>query len=160
MLKVLPPVIVGLLLTLLLSVACAGGGEPDDSDAVIGEHMVAEATLAAHYIAAAVQAGMTPDEINATLQQIARETVISEFWISDETGNIEFSSVPGSDFSFGTDPNADQQAAPFAALLLGQESVVVQEAQPRDLDGAVFRYVAVVGVDGPRIVQVGLKGAE
>ena len=119
--------------------------------------MVAEATLTAHYIAAALDAGRTPEEISATLQKIAGATVISEFWVSDANGEVVFSSQPGTQFNFGTDPNADRQAAPFAALLTGRQTVVVQESQPRDLDGAVYRYVAVAGVDGRRIVQVGLK---
>lgn len=144
-----------------LAVACAGGDAPDADagapESVIADHMVAEATITAHYIAAARRAGMTPAEINATLRQIASGTVISEFWVSDADGEVEFSSVPDASFSFGTDPDADRQAAPFVNLLLGRESVVVQEAQPRDLDGEVFRYVGVSGVDGPRIVQVGLR---
>ena len=147
-----------------LAVACAGGDAPDAdggggaAESVIADHMVAEATITAHYIAAARRAGMTHAEINATLQQIASGTVISEFWVSDAAGDVEFSSVPEASFSFGTDPDADRQAAPFVNLLLGRESVVVQEAQARDLDGEVFRYVGVSGVDGPRIVQVGLRG--
>ena len=151
-----------LLLTLTLTLACAAEtppppAAPSDTGAVVDQHLVAEATLAAHYIAAALAAGRTPDEINTTLQQIARDTVISEFWISDDQGDVVFSSVPDAEFSFGTDPDADRQAAPFVHLLLGNERVVVQQAQPRDLDGAVFQYVGVAGVDSPRIVQVGLK---
>ena len=147
------------------AVACGAGGRDDGAggapeSAVVAEHMVAEATLTAHYIAAARKAGMTPAEINATLQEIADGTVISEFWVSDAGGEVEFSSVPGASFSFGTDPEADRQAAPFVKLLLGTESVVVQEAQPRDLDGEVFQYVGVSGVDGPRIVQVGLRAGK
>ena len=147
-----------LLTALLLAAACAG--ETDVDDAVIGDHLIAEATITAHYIAAALEAGRTPEEISATLQKIAGATVISEFWISDDKGDVVFSSQPDTAFSFGADPNADRQAAPFAALLTGQETVVVQNAQPRDLDGAMFRYVAVAGVDSRRIVQVGLKAAE
>ena len=150
--------VAALLTALLMSAACAGGTDVDD--AAIGEHLVAEATLTAHYIAAALAAGQTPEEISATLQKIAGETVISEFWVSDANGDVVFSSQPGTQFSYGTDPNADRQAAPFAALLTGQQSVVVQQSQPRDLDGAVYRYVAVAGVDGRRIVQVGLKAGE
>lgn len=158
-----------LILTLCLALACAGETAPPiaaptavtpaENSAVVDQHLVAEATLAAHYIAAALEAGQTPAEINATLQQIANDTVISEFWISDANGDVEFSSVPGADFSFGADPDADRQAAEFVNLLLGREKVVVQTAQPRDLDGAVFQYVGVAGVDGPRIVQVGLRAA-
>lgn len=152
-----------LLLTLVaaLAMACATTDEMPASSAAAGsdvsDHMVAEATLTAHYIAAALKAGMTPDEINAELQKIAGKTVISEFWVSDADGDVVFSSVPDAEFSFGTDPDADRQAAPFVNLLLGEASVVVQDAQPRDLDQAVFQYVGVAGVDGPRIVQVGFR---
>ncbi len=147
-------------LALGLSVACAAPEEPAaPADAAVNDHLVAEATLAAHYIAAALAAGMTPAEINAALREIADSTVISEFWVSDGNGDVEFSSVSGAEFSFGMDPDADRQAAEFVNLLLGREQVVVQEAQPRDLDGAVFQYVGVAGVDGPRIVQVGMKAA-
>ena len=152
-----------LLLTLVaaLAMACATTDEMPASSAAadsdVSDHMVAEAMLTAHYIAAALKAGMTPDEINAELQKIAGKTVISEFWISDDKGEVVFSSVPDAEFSFGTDPDADRQAAPFVNLLLGEASVVVQDAQPRDLDGAVFQYVGVAGVDGPRIVQVGFR---
>ena len=126
----------------------------------VARHMVAEATLAAHFVDAAVKAGMDRDAINAVLRRIADETVISEFWVSDENGEIAFSNIEGADFAFPTDPGADSQAAPFAALLTGDETVVVQGAAPRVLDGAVFRYVGVAGVDRTRIVQVGLSAAE
>ena len=152
----LPAAFIAVPLTALL-MSAAGAGGTDVDDAAVGEHMVAEATLTAHYIAAALAAGQTPEEISATLQKIAGETVISDFWVTDETGEVVFSSQPGTQFSFGTNPNADHQSAPFAALLTGQQTVVVQESQPRDLDGAVYRYAAVAGVDGRRIVQVGLK---
>lgn len=133
-------------------------GQPG-SDAV-SRHMVAEATLAAHFVDAALKAGMDRDAINGVLRRITNETVISEFWVSDENGEIVFSSVEGVDFTFPTDPAADSQAAPFAALLTGDETVVVQEAAPRVLDGTTFKYVAVAGVDQRRIVQVGLSAAE
>lgn len=128
--------------------------EMDDTRA---QHMVAEATLTAHYIAAALQADMAPDEINAALTRIANQTVITEFWISDGDGQIVFTNMPGLDFAFPTDPEADTQAAPFAALLLGQESVIVQDVQPREFDGRLFQYVGVAGIDQPRIVQVGMQ---
>ena len=126
----------------------------------VARHMVAEATLAAHFVDAAVRAGMDRDAINAVLKRVADETVISEFWVSDENGEVAFTNVEGVDFTFPTDPAADSQAAPFAALLTGDQTVVVQDAAPRVLDGAVFRYVGVAGVDQARIVQVGLSAAE
>ena len=126
----------------------------------VSRHMVAEATLAAHFVDAAVKAGMDRDAINAVLSRIADETVISEFWVTDENGEIAFTNIEGVDFTFPTDPAADSQAAPFAALLTGDQTVVVQDAAPRVLDGATFKYVGVAGVDQRRIVQVGLSAAE
>lgn len=132
-------------------------------DAISG-HMVAQALLTAHFIDAALAAGMEPARIDAALAAIAERSIITEFWISDETGRIEFTNAPGSGFSFPTDPNAGTQAAPFAVLLGATPgagvAVVVQDAQPRDLDAAIFKYVAVAGVDRPRIVQVGVSADE
>ena len=122
-----------------------------------GEHMAAQATLAAHFVDAALQAGRTAGEINQALQGVVRSTAIDEFWISDETGQVVFSSHPDVVFFFPTDVDAGTQAAPFAALLNGTETKVVQEPMPRDLDGEVFRYVGVGGVDRPRIVQLGMR---
>ena len=123
-------------------------------------HMVAEAKLTAHFIDAAVKAGMSSEAINAVLAYVAQHSVITEFWISDEHGQIEFTNIPGTSFSFPTDPKSDTQAAPFAALLSGSQSVVIQKVEKRELDGALFKYVGVAGVDKPRIVQVGISAAE
>lgn len=136
------------------------GTQQPAADDAVSKHMVAEATLAAHFVDAAVKAGMDRDAINAVLKRIADETVISEFWVSDENGEIAFSNIEGANFTFPSDPAADSQAAPFAALLTGDETVVVQGAAPRVLDGAIFQYVGVAGVDQTRIVQVGLSAAE
>ena len=135
-------------------------GEEKSTDAIVSEHMVAEAMLTAHFIDAALKAGMSTDEINAVLAKIASQTVISEFWVSDEAGRVVFSNFPDTAFAFPTDPDASTQAAPFATLLSGADTVVVQGVQPRELDAAPFKYVGVVGVDQSRIVQVGLSGAE
>lgn len=129
------------------------------ADDAVSQHMVAEATLTAHFIAAALKAGMGKDEINAALTKVAAGSVISEFWISDEKGRIEFTNIPGADFRFPTDTAAKTQAAPFAALLDGSTSVVVQGFQARELDARLFKYVGVAGVDKRRIVQVGVSKA-
>ena len=127
-------------------------------DDAVSQHMVAEATLTAHFIAAAVKAGMSKADINAVLAEVAKESAISEFWISDEKGRVEFTNIPGMNFQFPTDVNAKSQAAPFAALLSGAKKAVVQGFQPREFDGKSFKYVGVAGVDKPRIVQVGVAG--
>ena len=134
--------------------------EEKSTDKWVSRHMVAQAMLTAHFIDAALKAGMSTEEINAVLARVADETVISEFWITDEAGRIAYTNLPGTAFVFPTDPQAGTQAAPFATLLSGDETVVVQGLLPRELDAAPFKYVGVSGVDRPRIVQVGLSGAD
>ena len=126
------------------------------ADDAVSQHMVAQAMLAAHFVAAAVKAGTSAEEINAALAKVAAGSAIAEFWISDETGAIEFTNIPGTGFKFPTDPASKSQAAPFAALLDGSKSVVVQGFQSRELDKKMFKYVGVAGVDKRRIVQVGV----
>ena len=147
-------------LAMALAAGCASGDQAALNDVDETAHLIAEAKLTAHYIAAALEAGKPPEEINATLAEIANSSIITEFWVSDEMGRIEFTSASGLDFAFPTDPGAGTQAAPFADLLLGSKQVVTQGMQPREADGKPFQYVGVAGVDQPRIVQVGLAGAE
>ena len=130
------------------------------AEEVTSKHMVAEAKLTAHFIDAAIKAGMSAEAINSVLAEVAQHSVITEFWISDEHGQIAFTSIPGTSFRFPTDPNSGTQAAPFATLLHGSESVVIQALEKRELDGAPFKYVGVAGVDKARIVQVGISAGE
>ena len=125
-------------------------------EALLSEHMAAEALLTAHYIDAAVKAGMSAEEINGALAAVADGSAISEFWVSDENGTVVYTNIPGVEFAFPTDPEADSQAAPFAALLSGDRAIVDQDFMPRTLDGKVFKYVGAAGVDQARIVQVGV----
>lgn len=117
--------------------------------------MVAAAMTAAHYLDAALKAGTSRQSIETVLAGIVRRSGMTEFWITDETGRIILGSEP-MDFVFPSDPDGDSQGAPFAALLQGTTDVVIQDPQPRELDGRVFQYVGVAGVDRPRIVQVGV----
>ena len=123
-------------------------------------HMVASAKLTAHFVATAIAAGMATDEINAVLAEVADESAIAEFWVTDAEGNIVYTNNTEVEFKFSTDPDSDTQAAPFAYLLTGDETVVVQDMQPREADGRMFRYVGVAGVDQTRIVQVGVEREE
>lgn len=150
---------IGCIAVCLLASGVVLADEAETLDA-ISQHMVAQAMLAAHFVDAALQAGMDAEQINAVLADIADSSVISEFWISDETGQIAFTNIPGTAFAFPTDPDAGTQAAPFAVLLQGTVNVVIQDAQPRELDAAVFKYVGVAGIDQPRIVQIGVSAAE
>ena len=143
---------------MILAVGCASEEPAGATNVDETAHMVAQAKLTAHYIAAALEAGKSADEINATLMSIADTSIIAEFWVSDETGRVVFTTDPGLDFAFPTDPNAGTQAAPFADLLLGNKQVVTQGIQPREADGKLFQYVGAAGIDQPRIVQVGIAG--
>lgn len=124
-------------------------------EAVAG-HMTAAALLAAHYVAAAERAGMDANAINAVLRNVVAQSGIDEFWITDPQGHAYLTSTD-IDFSFSPSAELQPQAAVFWPLLAGTTTVVVQEAREREIDREVFKYVAVAGVDKPRIVQVGIN---
>ena len=140
--------------------ATVADGVLPSTDEIISKHMVAKAMLTSHFIDAALRAGMSQDEINAILTKVAEQSIISEFWISDDEGNIEYSNFPDVNFNFPTDSSSNSQALPFAALLDGRESVVVQGLLERELDGKSYKYVGVSGTDKSRIVQIGISESE
>ena len=152
--------LIGIAGVFMLLSGGAQAAEKSSLEDIHSRHMVAEAMLAAHFVAAAIKAGMGRDEIDAVLARIAERSAVTEFWVSDAKGRVVFTNVKGIDFTFPTDPRAGTQAAPFAALLDGSKTVVVQESRPREHDKAVFKYVGVAGVDRARIVQVGVSGVE
>lgn len=127
----------------------------EDLEDVVGQHMVAEALLAAHLVAVAEKAGLGNEEIRAILKGVADHSVIDEFWITDDKGGAVLSNqdVP---FAFSPDPAEQPQASAFWPLLTGAAQVVIQDARKREIDDQIFKYVGVAGVDGPRIVQVGI----
>ena len=69
---------------------------------------------------------------------------------------LEFSNFPNVNFNFPTNSSSNSQASPFAVLLDGSETVVVQGLMERELDGKSYKYVGVSGIDGFRIVQIGI----
>ena len=140
--------------------ATVADGVLPSTDEIFSKHMVAEAMLTSHFIDAALRAGMSQDEINAILIKVAEQSIISEFWVSDEGGNIEFSNFPDVDFKFPKDSSGNSQASPFAVLLDGSETVVVQGLMERELDGKSYKYVGVLGIDKSRIVQIGISESE
>lgn len=148
---------IGIVGVCMLAYGGAAAADRSALEDVHSKHMVAEAMLTAHFVAAALKAGMSKVEIDAVLADIAERSAVTEFWVSDERGRVVFTNVKGIEFAFPTDPKADTQAAPFAALLDGSRRVVVQQAGPRELDARVFKYVGAAGVDRPRIVQVGIS---
>jgi hypothetical protein len=145
-----------------LAAGCAGTAPPPtaahvaSNEEIIGRHMVGEAMLAAQFVAAAEKAGMTPAQINAILKDIAANSAIEEFWITDPRGRayLTNSNVP---FSFSPDATKQPQASAFWPLMGGNKRIVVQGTQKREIDNRVFKYVGVSGVDKRRIVQVGVS---
>jgi hypothetical protein len=136
--------------------AWAGSASADDAEDILARHMVGEALLAAHLVAIAEQAGMTPEAINAILKDVAERSAIDEFWITDERGRAYLTNQDFT-FTFDPDPARQPQASAFWPLLEGTEKVVIQDAQKREVDDRVFKYVGVAGIDQPRIVQVGVS---
>lgn len=130
---------------------------PVEVEDAIGEQMIVEATIAAHLVAVAEEAGLPPEAINAHLMQITKSSALDEFWITDETGYAYLRNIPEIDFTFSPDSQEQPQAAIFWALIKGEKSSVVQLARKREVDDQVFKYVGVGGVDKPRIVQVGYQ---
>ena len=150
----------GLVVARLLARSAAFGARVmTDVEGAIGEQMVVEATMAAHFVALGESAGVGPQEINRRLRQIADDTVLDEIWITDEQGHAYLRNIPEIDFTFNPDPRKQPQAAVFWPLLTGDGKTVVQEACQRDVDAQVFKYAGVRGVDKPRIVQVGYNAA-
>ena len=136
--------------------AVASGARAGDAEDIVARHMVAEALLAAHLVAVAERAGMSPDAINVILKDVAARSAIDEFWITDETGRAYLTSEDVA-FTFVDDPEQQPQASAFWPLIEGTKEVVIQEARKREIDDKVFKYVGVAGVDKPRIVQVGVS---
>ena len=132
-------------------------------DATLDGQMAAQARIAAHLVAAAEAAGQSPDEVIETLEAITATTVLDEFWITDAQGyayltNVRDEAGELTPFRFDPDPAVQPQASKFYVLLaapLDGDDFITQPAQVREIDQQVYKYVAVGGVDQPRIVQVG-----
>ncbi len=131
-------------------------------DATLDGQMIAQAHIAAHLVAAAEAAEYDPPRTIGILDSIIGETVLDEFWITDETAFSYLTNVRDErgalvPFGFDPDPAVQPQASKFYVLLDGVDDgdVITQPAQVREIDNEVYKYVGVGGVDKERIVQVG-----
>lgn len=131
---------------------------PPRVDVALDGQMVAQARILAYLVAAAERAGMASEEINAILQDIAAHSMIDEFFVTDETAHAYLTNTD-IDFTFSPSPIEQPQASQFFPLLNQQYGSVTQEAQGREGDDQLFKYVGVSGVDRPRIVQVGYRAS-
>jgi hypothetical protein len=150
--------IVGPLLLSFLLFANAAPSRATGCEDTVVRHLVGEAMLAAQFVAAAERNGMTSTGINGILKEVADNSAIQEFWITDPAGHAYLTNT-GIDFTFSSDATKQPQASAFWPLLTGAKKVVIQSARKREIDSKVFKYVGVAGVDKPRIVQVGVSAA-
>lgn len=131
---------------------------PRRAEELVGSQMLVQAALAAHFVDVAEnRASMGPEEIRARLKDVAQRTAVDEFWITDEAGAAYLRNRVDIDFTFPDAPTARDQGHVFRRLLESRDGQLVQDAMPRELDGEVFKYAGVSGLDRPRIVQVGYK---
>ena len=144
----------------LAMAAClvAGPVSAEDLEEIVGQHMVAEALLTAHLVAVAEKAGLGNEEIRAILKDVADNSAIDEFWITDPEGHVVLTNREIS-FTFSPDPARQPQASAFWPLLTGEKKIVIQTAEKREIDDQIYKYVGVAGIDTPRIVQVGIAAA-
>ena len=132
-------------------------------DATLDGQMIAQARIAAHLVDAAEQAGFDPPRVIRILEDIIANTVLDEFWITNEAGFSYLTNVrdDGGElipFQFDPDPAVQPQASKFYVLLAappGGDDFITQPAQVREIDQEVYKYVGVGGVDKRRIVQIG-----
>jgi signal transduction histidine kinase/DNA-binding response OmpR family regulator/HAMP domain-containing protein len=125
------------------------------TEEVVGDHMLAEARLTAQLVSVAEgRAHLSPTEINTLLTDIADQTLLDEFRITDAAGHAYLTNL-SQDFTFSPDPLQQPQMSIFWDLLQGNAKAVIQEARPREGETGLYKYVGVSGLDKPRIVQVG-----
>ncbi len=132
-------------------------------DRLLDDQMTGQARLAAHLVAAAEADGRSPKQILRILERVVDTTMLDELWITDGDGKAYLTTVRDAsgalvEFAFNPDPGAQPQASKFYQLLSespDSNAVVVQEAQNREIDWEIFKYVGVNGIDRKRIVQVG-----
>ena len=149
-----------LLARVLAGSLSMSGQLPQQVDAVINQGMKATALVLSHYVATAEKAHQSPEAIRQGLQQILDKSMVAEIWITDSQGRAYLNAPASTPFRFNPDPKIQPQASAFWPLLNGQASVITQPMQQREIDGQLYKYVGVSGVDKPRIVQVGVKGKD
>lgn len=132
-------------------------------DSLLDEQMTGQARIAAHLVAVAEEHGHSPPDIIAIFDKIKEKTVLDELWVTDSEGTVYLTTVRDDggnpkQFKFLDDSNTQPQASAFFPLLssgIDSDACITQDAQTREIDWEIFKYVGVSGIDKPRIVQVG-----
>lgn len=121
------------------------------SEQIMEDEMVAQAVL----VSWIVENGGTYKDLSA----LASKAKIDEIWSTDAKGNTTETSIQQEvDFNFGSEPGG--QAYEYMKLISGEESVVTQQAQVRDIDGLFYKFVGVNSWDQkkPKIIQIARNG--
>jgi hypothetical protein len=98
----------------------AGPVSAEDLEEIVGQHMVAEALLTAHLVAVTEKAGLGNEEIRAILKDVADNSAIDEFWITDPEGHAVLANRE-IQLHFRPDPTKQPQASAFWGMSLGGE---------------------------------------
>ena len=140
----------------------AGAAEsiPNKVEEILGEQMIAQANLVAEYVALGESGNLPAEDITARLSSVVDRTTINEIWVTDSFGHAYINTAGVPDFIFHPDEQTQPQASEFWPLLTSNADVVIQDAQPREIDDRLFKYVGISGVDQPRVVQVGMDASE
>lgn len=129
------------------------------AEEMITRDLTSSAQILSHFVAVTEHCRISPAAVNQRLHSLVNHYNLSEISITDSKGKIYLHSTPGAGLPFLNDPVRQPQHSAFWPLLQSrQPTTLVQDLRPRDLDGHPFKYVAVSGLDRPRIVQVGLDG--
>lgn len=92
---------------------------------------------------------------NGFLETFSKQTGISEFYITNESGVSVLSNNPkGIGFKIENDPNT--QAYVFYDILINPDKRVAQAMTIRDIDGKIFKFVGLSRTDQRGIIQLGL----
>ncbi|QCN96830.1 HAMP domain-containing protein (plasmid) [Azospirillum argentinense] len=139
--------------TLLARSATLAREVPRDVEALLGDRLLSEATLAAHLVAV-MEAGKAPVKaVTDRLKAVADGGGPDEIWVTDNRGRAYLHNIPGPDITFGPDVRAQPRQAPYYGLLNRAPEKVVTDAATEG--GKLMKFAGVAGVDKPRIVQVG-----
>ena len=126
---------------------------------IIAQDLVTSAQIVAQFVAVAERYRMSKEAITERLRAMTGSSNLAEIWVTDSLGKAYLHTVSGEDFQFSADAKRQPQASQFWPLLDPHgPKAVIQDLMPREVDGRIFKYVGVAGVDRPRIVQVGMDG--
>jgi hypothetical protein len=92
------------------------------------------------------------------LKDVADNSAIDEFWITDPEGHAVLANREVS-FTSSPDPARQPQASAFWPLLTGEKKGGDPDGRKGEIDNQVYKYGGVAGIDRPRIVQVGSAAA-